>query len=36
MPQITGVAASNATVTLSQNGRIISRESAGGPFVIMI
>ncbi|MEX6395767.1 fimbria/pilus outer membrane usher protein [Providencia hangzhouensis] len=24
-PQITGVAASNATVTLSQNGRIISQ-----------
>ncbi|EML0361877.1 MULTISPECIES: fimbria/pilus outer membrane usher protein [Providencia] len=34
-PQITGVAASNATVTLSQNGRIISQiKVPAGPFVI--
>lgn len=34
-PQITGVAASNATVTLSQNGRIISQVKVpAGPFVI--
>lgn len=34
-PQITGVAASNATVTLSQNGRIISQIKVPvGPFVI--
>ncbi|EJD6049232.1 fimbria/pilus outer membrane usher protein [Providencia rettgeri] len=34
-PQITGVAASNATVTLSQNGRIITQiKVPAGPFVI--
>nr|ELR5230186.1 fimbrial biogenesis outer membrane usher protein [Providencia rettgeri] len=34
-PQITGIAASNATVTLSQNGRIISQVKVpAGPFVI--
>ena len=34
-PQVTGVAASNATVTLSQNGRIISQVKVpAGPFVI--
>ncbi len=34
-PQITRVAASNATVTLSQNGRIISQVKVpAGPFVI--
>ncbi|MGO2336956.1 fimbria/pilus outer membrane usher protein [Providencia sp.] len=34
-PQITGVAASNATVTLSQNGRIINQVKVpAGPFVI--
>ena len=34
-PQITGIAASNATVTLSQNGRILSQVKVpAGPFVI--
>ncbi|WP_265512225.1 fimbria/pilus outer membrane usher protein, partial [Providencia heimbachae] len=34
-PQVTGIAASNATVTLSQNGRIISQVKVpAGPFVI--
>ncbi len=34
-PQITGIAASNATVTLSQNGRIISQVKVpAGPFII--